>query len=210
MAAPFNMPKEQMEKLVLIGIGVAIAFFALIQFSTVPLMGRIGKLNKDIIKERDDLKRAEMLIASKPQLDRRLEALNQKMGEYEKAIPPYTEMPNIIQKISSLASDTKVKISKMEPLRTEKKPDPAKADKNKQPAKQDAKQPKPIYTEIPIQVEAKGGYHALGEFINRIETADNIMTIGDIEIKANADDITSHSARLLIIAYVLSEEAMKK
>ncbi|MFA6356695.1 MAG: type 4a pilus biogenesis protein PilO [Candidatus Omnitrophota bacterium] len=206
-----NMSKEQKEKLVLVGIGVAIAFFALIQFSTVPLLKGIGKLNKDIVKEREDLKKADNLIKSKPQLEKRLELLSAKLGEYENAIPPHTEMPNILQEISGIASETKVKISKIEPLRSEKQAEPSKADKAKQAAKPGAdKKPKSLYTEIPIQVEAKGGYHALGEFINRIETADNVMSIGDIEIRANADDITNPGARLLVVAFVLNEEAPKK
>lgn len=206
-----KIPKEQMEKMVLIGIGVAIAFFALIQFSTVPLLRGIGKLNKDIAKEREDFKKADNLIKNKPQLEKRLETLNAKLGEYEKAIPPHTEMPNILQEIAGIASETKVKISKIEPLRSEKQAEAPKADKGRQPAKQEAdKKPKSMYTEIPIQVEAKGGYHAIGEFINRIETADNVMSIGDIEILANADDITNHSARLLIVAFVLKEGSPTK
>jgi hypothetical protein len=36
------------------------------------------------------------------------------------------------------------------------------------------------------------------------------MSIGDIELHSNADDISNHSARLLIIAYVLNEEAKAK
>jgi type IV pilus assembly protein PilO len=200
-----------MEKMILIGIGVAVAFFALIQFSTVPLLGGIGKLNKDISKERDDLKKADALIKGKPQLEKRLETLNAKLGEYEKAIPPHTEMPNILQEIAGMASETKVKISKIEPLRSEKQADAPKTDKGKQQAKQEAdRKPESIYIEIPIQIEAKGSYHAIGEFISRVETSDNIMSIGDIEIRANADDIVNHSARLLIVAFVLKEEAPKK
>jgi Tfp pilus assembly protein PilO len=169
-------------------------------------MGAINKLNKDISKERGDLKKADVLIKSKPQLEKRLAALNEMLGEYEDAIPPNSDMPNILQEISGFASETKVKISKIEPLRSEKKAEAPKVAKGKQPARQEVdKKPKPIYTEIPVQVEAKGGYHAIGEFINRIETADNVMSIGDIEIRANSDDISNHSARLLIMAFVLSE-----
>ncbi|MFA5164732.1 MAG: type 4a pilus biogenesis protein PilO [Candidatus Omnitrophota bacterium] len=205
------MSKEEMEKLVLIGIGVAVAFFALIQFSTLPMMRTIGKLNKDIVKEREDLKKADALIKSKPQLEKRLEALKVMMGKYDNAIPPNSEMPNILQEIAGFASESKVKISKIEPLRSEKPAEPAKAPKGKQPVKQEAvKKPASIYTEIPIQVEAKGGYHAIGEFINSIETADNVMAIGDIEIRADSGDIANHSARLLIMAFVLNEEEPRK
>ncbi len=210
MAEKLKLSKEETEKLVLIGIGLVIAFLALIQFSTIPLLGGIGKLNKEIAGEREALKSADNLIKNKPQLEKRLEKLTAQVGSYEKAIPAHTDMPNILQEISGMASDCKVKISKIEPLRSEKQAVPSNGTKGKPAAKQEAAKPKVLYTEMPIQVEARGGYHEIGEFINRVETAPNVMSIGDIEIHSNPDDISNHSARLLIIAYVLNEEAKAK
>ena len=137
-----------------------------------------------------------------------------KLQGYEKALPPYREMPNILQKIAEVAYESKVKIAKIEPLRTEKPVEAVKA-KVIAPAKPGAKpetpkKPAMIYTEIPIQIEAKGGYHALGGFINMIETSDNIMSVGDIDVWANPDDIQNHNVKLLVIAYVLREETPAK
>jgi len=210
LAEKLKLSKEETEKLVLLGIVGAIAFFSLIQFSTLPLLSGIGKLNKDINKEREALKNADSLIKNKPQLEKRLEKLTAQVDAYEKAIPAHTDMPNILQEISGMASDCKVKISKIEPLRSEKQLNPSNGAKGKPVAKQEAGKPKALYSEIPIQVEAKGGYHEIAEFINKVETAPNVMSIGDIELHSNADDISNHSARLLIIAYVLNEEAKAK
>lgn len=214
MPAPFNIPKGDLEKIVLIGIAAFVLVFSLIQFGMVPSFRKLGNLKKEIIKERETLKKAQLLVASKSQLQTRLASMQERLKDYEKALPPYREMPNILQKIAEVAYESKVKIIKIEPLRTEK---PAEAAKTKiaAPVKPGAKPEVPkksatMYMEIPIHVESKGGYHALGEFINKVETSDNIMSVGDIEIKANPDDIQNHSARLLIIAYVLREEAPAK
>lgn len=215
MAAPFkipNIPKADMEKLVLAGIVGFIVVFSLIQFGMVPSFRRLGDLKKEIIKEKEALRRDEALVASKSQLQVRLASMQEKLKDYEKALPLYADMPNILQKIAEVAGDSKVKIIKVEPLRTERPSDAAKAKAApaKPGAKPEPKKPASIYTEIPIQVEVRGGYHALGRFINGVETADNIMSIGDMEIKANPDDMQNHNARFLIVAYILREETPAK
>ena len=193
-----KIPKDDLEKIIFIGIAAVVFVFSLIQFGMVPSFRKLGALKKEIIKEEDTLKTDQALVASKSQLQTRLTSMQGKLKDYEKALPAYREMPNILQKIAEVAYNSKVKIIKMEPLQ-------------KPAAKPDAaKKPAAIYTEIPIQVEARGGYHALGEFINGIETSDNIMSIGDIEIKANFDDMQNHNAKFLIVAYVLREETPLK
>jgi len=217
MPAPFkfpHIPKDDLQKIILIGVAAVVFIFSLIQFGMVPSFRKLGALKKEIIKEKETLKNDKALVASKSQLEARLASMQERLKGYEMALPPYREMPNILQKIAEVAYASKVKIIKIEPLRTEKPAEAAKA-KAAAPAKPGAKPEPPktpatIYTEVPIQVEAKGGYHALGEFVNMIETSDNIMSIGDIEIRANSADIQNHNAKLLVIAYVLRQEAPAK
>lgn len=206
-----NIPKADLEKMVLIAIAAFIVVFSLIQFGIIPSFRTLGKLDKDIRSGKDALEKARTLVANKSQLQARLSSMQDKRKEFEKELPPYREMPNILQRISEAAEKNKIKIIKMEPLRAEKAAETAKYAGAKQGAKAEAsKKPKAIYVEIPIQVEARGGYHAIGEFINSIETSDNVMSIGDIDITSNPDDIQSHNARFLIIAYLLREETPSK
>ncbi|OGX29747.1 MAG: hypothetical protein A3F87_03545 [Omnitrophica WOR_2 bacterium RIFCSPLOWO2_12_FULL_51_24] len=214
MPRPSNISKSDLKKITLIGIAAFIVVFSLIQFAMAPSFRKLGSLKKEIVKEQETLKKDQALVASKSQLQARLASMQGKLKDYEKALPPYREMPNILQKIAEVAYESKVKIIKIEPLRTEKPAEAAKA-KVAAPVKPGAKPEAPkksaaIYMEIPIHVETKGGYHALGEFINKVETSDNIMSVGEIEIKANTADIQNHSARLSIVAYVLREETPAK
>lgn len=213
MPAPLNLSKSEMEKMVLMGIGVVVFVLLLLQFVTIPSIRRLGELNKEIIKLRENLKKSETLIAGKPQMDNRMAVLQQKLKDYKSALPPYSDMPNILQNISDIASESKIKITKIEPLKAEQQqtgaavnpPSPASALAKPQekavPSKTEL-----LYAEMPIKIEAKGGYHALGRFINDIENAKNIMAIGDLEISSNSDDMYNHNVRLLIIAYILREE----
>jgi len=208
-----NIPKADLEKIALIGIVGFVVVFVLIQFGLIPSFGKLSSLSKDIAKYEDILKKNKALIADRPKLEARLASTVEKLKGAEKALPPHRDMPNILQGITTVAYESKVKIIKLEPLKVEKTESVknTKASASKQGSKaENPKKPEAIYTEVPIQVEARGGYHALGEFINMIETSSNIMSIGDFEIKADPDDIQNHNARLLIVAYVLREEVPSK
>ena len=209
-----KIPKEEMEKVGLIGIVAFIIIFVLLQFGMAPSFRRLGELRKEIVKSKEELKKNEALIAATSQLKVKMVSMQDKLKASEKALPPHQEKNNILQGITNIAYESKVKIIKIEPMRTEKASDAAKAKPvpgAKPGAKTEAvKKPAAIYTEVPIQIEARGGYHALGEFINRIEMADNIMSIGDIEVNANPDDIQNHNARILVVAYLLRGEEQPK
>lgn len=207
MPSPLNLSKSEMQKIAGIGIGALVIVFVLIRFITVPSIRKSVELKKEIIKLRENLKKSEALIANAPQMQNKFAAMQQKLKDYQAALPLHSDMPNILQNISSIAVESKVKILKIEPLRSEKQAMPA----AKQEGKQDlTKAAQPIYAEMPIRIEARGSYHALGEFINKVETAKNIMSIADIDMEIDSDDMFNHDARLLIIAYVLREEIPAK
>ena len=179
---------------------------------TAPSLRKLGELNTETGRLRENLKKSQSLIANKSQMESRFAVLQQKLKDYKTALPPYSDMPNVLQNISNIASGAKVKIIKIEPLKAEQQQGaivPGSAVTNPQ-AKPEVGKGGLLYTEVPIKIEAKGGYHALGKFINDIETSKNVMAIGDLEIETGSDDIFNHNARLLIIAYVLQEETPAK
>lgn len=205
MVNPFGMlSKDEKQKIVGISIAAVIFLFILIWIVTIPSVRRWGELNKQIYEIRQKLKKSESLISDAPHMRERLVLMEQKLEEYKSVLPLYSDIPDILQNISIVATDSKVKLLKIQPLRTEKKPaEAAKAGKNIPSEKKPDNAGQLLYEEIPIQIEAKGGYHAIGSFINKIEMAKNIMSVADIKIEADANDIFTHNARLLIVAYVL-------
>lgn len=205
MPGPPTLSKPEIQKMAGMGIGVALFLAALFGFVTIPSIRKSAELKKEIIKLKEDIKRSEVLIASASQMQSRLTAIQQRLNDYQAALPKRSDMPNILQNISDMAAGSKVKLLKIEPAPADK------LSAAKQQGKQDlSKAAQTIYTEMPIQIEVKGGYHALGKFINDIETSKNIMAIGDLDIGASSADMFNHGARLLIIAYVLREETPVK
>lgn len=207
MSAPLNLSKSETEKMVLKGIGVVVFVIALIQFVTVPSLRKLGELNTETGNLRENIRKSQSLIANKAQMESRLAALQQKVKDYKAALPPYSDMPNILQDISDIASESKVKIAKIEPLKAEQQGAAASVNGPGRPQEKAVSgKTELMYIEMPIKIEARGGYHALGKFINDIENAKNIMAIGDMEISSDSDDMHNHNVRLLVVAYILREE----
>jgi len=169
-----------------------------------PTIRALGKLSQEIPRIKDNLKRSEALIAKKSQMQNQLASLQAKLEDIKLALPPRLDLPNVLQDISRLASASKVKILKMEPVKLEKR------SQAQQARGTEAAAPLIIYAENPIVIEAKASYHAFGEFINRIENAKNFMSIADLEIQSSSGDMYSHNVRLLVIAYVLQEELLNE
>lgn len=194
---PLTLPKAERAKATSLIIVAVLIILVLIQCVMRPAIRALSKLSREMPQIKDNLKQSEALIAKKSQMENRLASLQAKLEDIKLALPLRSDLPDIFQDISRLASASKVKVLKMEPV--------------KQQIKQvEVEAPLTIYAENLIQIEAKGGYHALGEFINRIENAKNLMSFTDVQVEFNTDDMYNHDVKLLIMIYLLREEALSK
>jgi type IV pilus assembly protein PilO len=50
--------------------------------------------------------------------------------------------------------------------------------------------PKEFYTELPIQIEVSGTYHAFGQFASNVANLPRIVTLHDFEISVRRDQLT--------------------
>ncbi len=123
-------------------------------------------------------------------LKKQVKLLQEKKDYYEKILPSEKEIPAILEYLSYAAKQLHVRISEIKPL------------EQKQGKQKDKGKITPsLYYRVPILVQAKCGYHALGRFINRLESADRFMKISDIKILARPNDDRIHKVQLLIVTY---------
>ncbi len=191
------------EKAISIIIISVLIIFIVFQFIMRPSIRTLKDLNQKVLRVKEGLKNSESLLARKSKIEGEFLSAQARLEELKLTLPLRSEMPNVLQEISRLASESKIKILKLEPLKMEKSPQITAGPQTGQAATQTAPT---IYIEVPIKLEARGSYHSIGEFINKVEDAKNIMSIRDLEIKSNSSDIMNHDARLLIVAYVFKEE----
>jgi len=169
---------------VLAGV-LAVDYFAVMmpQIRTlIALTPKIQALSKDLKQARDD-------IAHKAQYEAEVARLREKMKAVDTSILSREEIPKILDNIALIASKTKIKITQVMPI---------KESQELVLTTNDGK-----YYSIPILLNARGSYHGLGHFINRIEHNKIFMTITDVDIVAASDDSVRHSTTMRIKAFIL-------
>jgi type IV pilus assembly protein PilO len=67
------------------------------------------------------------------------------------------------------------------------------------------------YVEIPIQLDVRGGYHEVGQFLAEVSNMPRIMKISNLQVLANPkvaeDETETTEARFTVTAYTLDPNA---
>lgn len=142
---------------------------------------------------RANIEKAKEEIAEEPALKQKLAGFEESLKSVRTRLPAEKEVPALLESLSSMARNSRVKIIGITPGTLDKPPH-LKA----MPASQ-AK----TYQEIPISISAKSGYHELGKFISNLERLDRFMEVSDIKIKANPQSPKMHDVELKVITYIL-------
>lgn len=167
-----------------------IAVAAYIYFVFIPQFVRVFALSGDAQKVRLELKSARLVTADMDKLKKSLKEHSEKVESYEKKLPAQQEIPTLLEDLSGMAKDSKIKIVSIVPAMSY-------FNEEKTGNKEQ------IYQEIPILITAKSGYHQLGHFLDSLENSDRFMKVVDIGIKANKASPKEHDVELIVCTYVL-------
>lgn len=137
-----------------------------------------------------DLERVRDAVSKTGLYEKTITSYGEKIDRYEKMLPAEKEIPALLEDLSAMARDSNIKILGITPV-------VAAPEKNNRPRAAG------IYQEIPILINAKSGYHELGDFINNLENARRFMKVIDIGIRANKGTPEKHDVELIVMTYIL-------
>ncbi|HBR14609.1 MAG TPA: hypothetical protein DD723_03565 [Candidatus Omnitrophica bacterium] len=143
----------------------------------------INILSQDIKQTQDDLLKISFY---KSEVDR----LRKNIKEVNQMIRSKDEVPLILERISRLANQNSIKIDQIMP------------NTQGQEILLDNKEQK--YFKLPVLVEARGGFHNLGRFLNTIENDKMIVTIVDFDI-TKLNETNTLAVRLTLEAVIFEE-----
>ncbi len=146
--------------------------------------------NKEFRAIRVKVAGGEALIANEAAVRRQHENLMKQAGYLEKRLPGQDQISSLLEDFSNVAESSGVKILRIKPLE-----EPAPISKQK-----------PLnnsYAEFPILIEARAGYHQLGEFVSKLETMDRFIRVTDLDVAGTNKDPLHHDIKIRIITYVL-------
>jgi len=162
--APFF---EKVEKLstvqrILIYAGTFLVLIgAVVYFLYMPKWDVKAELQTEFDELSNKLMIAKKNAAKLPKLRAQMKAAEREFAEASKALPERREMPTLVTIISQSGGESGLEFQLFQPG----------AEVNKQ-----------FYTEIPLLLRLKGGYHNTAEFFDRVAALPRIVTIRDIAI----------------------------
>ncbi len=163
--------------LVVIGAGGYVLLVSPKQDEVGQLKTRSAALQSEVAKNRP-------IAASLTRFRHEAAALRQRLEAATERLPTEKEMPKLYRQLSELALEAGLSVSLFQPR------DP---------------QPKDLYFEVPIVINAQAEYHQLGEFFERVARLSRIVTLGDFKLQGNGSPAGTGSVRaeLNLATYLL-------
>ena len=172
--------------------GILLTIFAFDYFFFMkPQLNTLNTLSPKLTILRQDITQATDNIAQIDFYRSEIGQLKEKFKKSDFKILSKEEANLILEGISRLATQNKVKIDQILPF----KGPPELLLKNKEGS----------YYSFPIRLEAKGGYHDIGRFLDQLERDNVFKSITALTIVSNADDPTHHSIKLTVKSIILEK-----
>jgi type IV pilus assembly protein PilO len=149
----------------------------------------IDRLNNDLSNKQAKLNENKAIARNLPRFKEEVEKLNLKLAEVVQELPNSREIPNLLETISNLGAVNGLEVVFIKPQ--------ADIDKG-------------FYAEVPIQIRVKGGYHALGMYLDALSKLPRIINVGNITLGNPKEDERSGGIVLDISALATTYRYVEK
>lgn len=194
-----NMPElklDESKKKILLIYAAALLFVILLYFFFFlkPSVARLFELIPKVAEINMDMKSVNDDLLLEDRLKKKLQALEEELGEYEKRLSREKEIPMLLENLSKIARSSRVKILSITP-----------SSKTRNGRTEKEKKGEGVYQEVPIAITAQSGYHELGTFINRLENNERYMQVSNMKIKSGKPNPKRHDVELVVYAYTFKK-----
>ncbi|MBI3318313.1 MAG: type 4a pilus biogenesis protein PilO [Candidatus Omnitrophica bacterium] len=184
------MPKgltPQEQRKILIALGGALAVLAWLILVLIPVQSSLAGIRPQVIDLKDQLGSLRQGLNQLPAMEEELKRL---FAEYELPatnLSPEEQLPQLLENIAQLARASQVRLVAVKP----------KADLS-------LLAPGPSgYLELPVQMEASGGYHAIGSFLDAMERSKSLVRVLELQMEPSSEDLWHHQAILILQLYLV-------
>ena len=187
----FDMDTAKKKASLIIAAALLLIFILYFFLLLKPSLGKLNGLMPRVRAVKTRIKTTKEELRHEGELKAERQRLVESLAGYEKRLSREKEVPMLLENMSRMAKESRVKILGITPI-----------DKR---AKQNVKEGEEVYNEVPIAIRAQGGYHELGNFINKLEKGRRYIQISDIKIAANSTNPKRHSVGLVVYAYTFKQ-----
>lgn len=148
----------------------------------------LGSLGPQISRYQRDIQQAKHHLERVALYEAQAVELRNDFHKIRSSILTQEEVPMILESISRMASKSGVQINQIMPLR------------ESQQKVLEAKEA--FYSTLPIFIQGQADYHAVGRFINKIETNDVFLMVQSFDISHDNLNTKRHSLRAVILVFL--------
>lgn len=177
-----GMSKEQKQKFllgILFGCIVLVLYYYLL---VQPSLSRLGVLMPKVKELREELAEVKEDIKNKDRLDQQMKRLDEQVKKYREVFPSESDLSQLLKYLSGQARASNVSLIGVEPKEGEAISGGA-------------------FREVLLTLQARGGYHSLGLFLNRLETGERMMIVDHFDLSADPQNPREHQMRLELKTY---------
>lgn len=161
----------------LFGMLLAADYFILVR----PVIHVFTKTTPELSAQKAKLKQIREDLGKKEVLESQRKTALEKVDQAEKRFIPQNELPSLLEQLSKLAQNSKVRIMSLKPSDT--------SDAGME------------YLRVPIQISAVGGTHEFGRFLSQLEKGAIFFKVLDVQIIGGMGEDRRHRAEILIETY---------
>ncbi len=162
---------------VIVICGVIVGAFYMLVLS--PQNEQVEKVQRNIQQLEFDLSEKKKMVSDLSQYKREVEKLNQDLQRALKLLPNRSEIPSLLQKISSLAKKSGLDILKFHP-----KPEV----------------PQDFYARVPVQLQLQGSYNEITNFFDAVGKLSRIVNIDNFSFKIDSSRKNAASKKKVLSA----------
>ena len=159
-------------------IVLALYYYLLVQ----PKLNRLGVLMPEVKELRLELALVKEDMKNKDRLNQQLRQLDERVKKYQEVFPSESDLSQLLKYLSGQAKDCDVSLIGVEP----KERDAISGG---------------VFREVLLTLQARGGYHSLGFFLNRLETGERMMVVDHFELRTDPGNPREHQIRVDLKTY---------
>jgi len=192
------MPELKLDKakkkiLLIYASATLVVFIGYFSLFLRPSVAKLTGVIPEIRERKVAIKSVQDDLLYEGMLNKRLKVLQEKLAGYEKRLSREKELPMLLENLSLMAKESRVRILGITPHVTRLK------------VQKDTGEEKSVYQEVPIAISAQSGYHELGSFINRLENHQRYMQVSHMKIESGQADPERHEIKFVVYAYTFKQ-----
>lgn len=166
-----NLKDPKVQKIMLGVMSMVILSYIYFGTSFLPFnypvrKAKIEALSKEYAKLEAELEKARKMVGNLARLEAEYERLHDKWLSAQELLPEEKEMPDLLRRVTTAGNKAGVQFALFEPM---------------------GPMPREFYTEHPIKVVVRGGYHQVGIFFSQLANMPRIVNISELVLTEYLD-----------------------